>query len=67
MKLYDVRGASQVLAVSPWTVRAYIRQGKLRPIRMGRLVRVEVEELERFVLSARIPSDRKQIEKGDNA
>jgi excisionase family DNA binding protein len=54
MKLYDVKGAAQVLAVSPWTIRAYIREGKLCPIRMGRLIRLEEQELERFVVSARV-------------
>jgi excisionase family DNA binding protein len=51
--LHDVKSAAQLLAVSPWTVRAYIRQGKLQPIRIGRLVRLEEEEIHRFVASAR--------------
>ena len=46
--LHDVRSAAQLLAISPWTVRAYIRQGKLVPVRIGRLVRLEEEELARF-------------------
>jgi excisionase family DNA binding protein len=41
--------------VSPWTIRAYIRQGKLRPIRIGRLVRLDEEELSRFVAQSRDP------------
>ena len=61
MKLYDVRGAAQVLAVSPWTVRAYIREGKLCPIRMGRLVRLDEQELERFVDSAKVVNEVNQI------
>lgn len=51
--LHDVRDAAQLLAVSPWTIRAYIRNGKLRPIRIGRLVRIEDQELRRFVGEAR--------------
>src|SRR5262249_26486562 len=47
--LYDVKMAAEALAISPWTVRAYIRDGKLRPVRIGRLVRLEVAELDRFV------------------
>jgi excisionase family DNA binding protein len=50
--LYDVKGAAQVLAISPWTVRAYIRDGKLKPVRIGRLVRLQEEELERFLNAA---------------
>ena len=50
--LYDVKAAAQVLAISPWTVRAYIRDGKLNPVRLGRLVRIAEEELQRFVAQA---------------
>ena len=49
MKLLDVNGAADALAVSPWTIRAYIREGKLQAVRIGRLVRLETSELERFV------------------
>jgi excisionase family DNA binding protein len=47
--LYDVKTAAQALAVSPWTIRAYIRDGKLHPVRLGRLVRLDEGELQRFV------------------
>jgi len=50
--LHDVRSAAKLLAVSPWTVRAYIRQGKLLAVRIGRLVRLTTEELERFTQEA---------------
>jgi excisionase family DNA binding protein len=56
-QLYDVNSAAQMLAVSPWTIRAYIRNGKLRPVRIGRLVRLEGQELERFVASAKTTGD----------
>jgi excisionase family DNA binding protein len=59
MKLLDVRGAAEVLAISPWTVRGLIRDGKLRPVRVGRLVRLEAEELAKFVSQAKV-----QIEVG---
>jgi len=48
-QLYDVNAAARQLAVSPWTVRAYIRQGKLHPVRIGRLVRLDEEELTKFI------------------
>lgn len=54
--LYDVKTAAQALAVSPWTIRAYIRDGKLKPVRLGRLVRLEEAELERFVAQAQVPN-----------
>jgi excisionase family DNA binding protein len=50
--LHDVKNAAVLLAVSPWTVRAYIRAGKLKPIRLGRLVRLDEEEIQRFVREA---------------
>ena len=53
-RLYDVKQAAEMLAVSPWTIRAYVRTGKLRPIRMGRLVRLQAEELEKFVALAKV-------------
>jgi excisionase family DNA binding protein len=51
--LYDVKSTAQLLGVSTWTVRGYIRQGKLHPVRIGRLVRFEEEELSRFVASGK--------------
>ena len=54
-RLYDVNAAARQLSVSPWTIRAYIRQGKLQPVRIGRLVRLDEEELRRFVTQSRDP------------
>jgi excisionase family DNA binding protein len=56
VKLFNVKEAAKELAISPWTVRAYIRNGRLRPVRIGRLVRLEQEELENFVAQARVPA-----------
>jgi excisionase family DNA binding protein len=49
--LLNIGSAAKLLAVSTWTIRGYIRQGKLHPIRIGRLVRLDGTELERFVAS----------------
>ena len=51
--LYDVKAAAQVLSISPWTVRSYIRTGSIRPLRIGRRVLFQEEELERFVSEAK--------------
>jgi excisionase family DNA binding protein len=51
-QLLTVSSAAELLAISPWTVRAYIRQGKLNPIRIGRLVRLDEVELVRFTTSS---------------
>jgi excisionase family DNA binding protein len=47
--LWDVEQAATALALSPWTIRSYIRQGKLRPVRVGRRVLFEPAECERFL------------------
>jgi excisionase family DNA binding protein len=57
VQLYDVRRAAQQLSVSPWTVRAYIRAGKLRPVRIGRLVRLDEKEIVDFVASSKRVDD----------
>ena len=53
MELFDIQRAAATLAISPWTVRAYIRAGKLEPVRIGRRVLLEETELERFVKEAK--------------
>jgi excisionase family DNA binding protein len=56
-QLHDVKSAARLLAVSPWTVRVYIRQGKLHPVRIGRLVRLDEDELSRFIASSKAGGD----------
>jgi excisionase family DNA binding protein len=64
--LLNVKEAARAWAVSPWTIRAYIRDGKLRAVRIGRLVRLETTELERFVDEQRKKAGRNHDEqKGD--
>ena len=64
MNLYNVKQAAKMLAVSHWTVRALIRSGKLRPVRVGRLVRLDEQELEKFVsLAKSVAGDAQLIEK----
>jgi excisionase family DNA binding protein len=61
-QLFDVKSAARLLAISPWTVRAYIRQGKLRAVRLGRLVRLDQAEIQRFVTEA----TRTLVPQGEN-
>jgi excisionase family DNA binding protein len=51
--MHNVKTAAKLLLVSPWTIRAWIREGKLRPVRLGRLVRLDEAELQRFLEVAR--------------
>jgi len=47
--LWSVREAGSALGISPWTIRLYVRQGKLHPVRVGRRVLLEPEECRRFL------------------
>lgn len=63
--LLNVKDAANLLAVSPWTIRAYIREGKLRPVRIGRLVRLDEQELRRFVAEALCHGENSKTSKGE--
>jgi hypothetical protein len=52
-KLMDVNAVGECLGISPFTVRLYIKQKKLNPIRIGRRVLVEPAEIERFLTEAK--------------
>jgi excisionase family DNA binding protein len=47
--LLNIDTAARLLGISPWTVRDYVATRKLRPVRIGRRVLLEEQELERFV------------------
>jgi excisionase family DNA binding protein len=51
--LHNVYSAARLLSISPWTVRSYIHNGKLKPVRLGRRVLLAEDELERFVASCK--------------
>jgi excisionase family DNA binding protein len=53
--LKSVVESAELLRISPWTIRSYIRDGKLKPVRLGRRVLVEETELERFIASGKPP------------
>ncbi len=48
-RLYDVKQAGVFLGVSAWTVRELIWRGDLPSIRVGRLLRVDLQDLESFI------------------
>ena len=47
--LWNVKEAGNALGLSPWTIRRYITDGKLRTVRLGRRVLVEPSECRRLV------------------
>ncbi len=52
-KLFSVEASAELLSISPWTVRKYIKLGKLRPVRIGRRVLLEEAELQRFISASK--------------
>jgi excisionase family DNA binding protein len=56
-RLLDVVEAAHVMRVSPYTVRSWIRSGRLNATKLGRLVRVEPREIQRLIcsVSVRLP------------
>lgn len=55
-KLLSIHAAADLLSISPWTVRSYIKAGKILPVRLGRRVLVAEEELERLIADHQIPA-----------
>jgi len=49
MKLYDLKEVAQMLGVSYLTVYNYVRQGRIKSVRVGRFLRVTQEEVERIM------------------
>lgn len=48
-----VEEAAESLGLSRWTIRSYIRDGKIRPTRIGRRVLIEIAEIERLLQAGR--------------
>jgi excisionase family DNA binding protein len=55
VRLRSVDEAAALLGISPYTVRAWIRDGRLRPVRLGRRVLLSEGELERLVAESQQP------------
>jgi excisionase family DNA binding protein len=53
-QLINVNEAAQVLAVSPSTLYGWVWQRKIPFVKVGRAVRFEMADLERFILQNRI-------------
>lgn len=55
-QLLTIEAAAQLLGISPWTVRSYIKTNKLAPVHIGRRVLIEPNELREFVERAKAGS-----------
>jgi excisionase family DNA binding protein len=53
-----IKDAARAVGISPWTMRSFIRQGKIRAVRIGRRVLVEPAELKRLIEQGRIGEQR---------
>ena len=48
-----LKEAAAAIGLSPWTLRHWIKQGRVRSVRLGRRVLVEPAELQRMVQAGR--------------
>ena len=48
-QLESVESTAKILSLSPWTIRAYIRHKKIRPVRIGRRIAIEQAEIRRLI------------------
>ena len=48
-----LRQAAEAVGLSHWTLRAWVRQGKVKAVRLGRKVLVEPGELQHLIAEAR--------------
>jgi len=51
--LKSIEQTAEALGLSPWTIRAYVRQGRIRPVRLGRRVLIEPREILRVIEEGR--------------
>ena len=57
---FSIDEAARSLSVSPWTIRLWIRNGKLASTRLGRRVCVTPETLREFVELGKIQAQKKR-------
>ena len=49
----SVKEAARAVSLSPWTIRKFIKIGKIKPTRLGRRITIELAELQRFLKGGR--------------
>jgi excisionase family DNA binding protein len=55
-RLISIEKAAEVLGVSPWTIRAWITQGKLGSAKLGSRRLVPESEIQKLIADARVPA-----------
>jgi len=46
--LFSIAETAEKLAISAWTIRAHLKRGAIKPVRVGRRVLIPRKELERL-------------------
>jgi excisionase family DNA binding protein len=49
----DIREAARLVSLSPYTIRAYVKSGRLASVRVGRRVLIEPREITRLIEKGR--------------
>jgi predicted DNA-binding transcriptional regulator AlpA len=57
-KLLSLLEVATILGLSPHTVRSFVRQGKLHPLRLCRRLLFDPEEIAMFIARARVARTR---------
>jgi DNA-binding transcriptional MerR regulator len=65
-KLYTLPEVAAALGLSPHTIRAFVRQGKLSPLRICRRLLFDPEELAKMIRDAREPLESIASEVGES-
>jgi excisionase family DNA binding protein len=52
--LYSVRELAALLGVHPETIRRLIHDGRVEAVRIGRVLRIESHEVDRFLVRQRV-------------
>jgi excisionase family DNA binding protein len=55
--LLGLKEAAESVGLSHWTLRQYVREGKVKAVRLGRRVLIEPSELERLIEQGRSGKD----------
>jgi excisionase family DNA binding protein len=60
-KLLSIKEASELLALKPATIRAWLLRRKLPRVNCGRAVRIPAEAVERFIQENTIPAKAERV------
>jgi len=61
-QLYRVESAASILGVSHWTVRAWVKKGRVKTVRLGKLRMVPKAEIDRIAQDGLETNQRKSRE-----